>query len=131
MNFSKTSVGGTVEILAADDFMAIPAKIAGTDAVKAGMPITDAGAAAPDGTGAVGILLYDVDPNMNPNCALVTHGYVDWTKCMAHSGATADAATMAGILPAIVFRTNIKVEEEAIPPAEDDTPAEDEGEEDA
>ena len=109
MRVNKGVVGGTVEILAADDFMAIPATLTGSDVVKAGMPIDAAGAAVPAGTGAVGILLYDVDPTQNPNCALVTHGYVDWTKCMAHSGATADAATMAGILPAIVFRTNIGV----------------------
>lgn len=109
MKFAKTVVGGTIEILAADDFMAIPAKISGSDIVKAGMPITADGAAAPAGTGAVGILLYDVNPAENPNCSLVTHGYVDWTKCMEHSGATADAATMKGILPAIVFRENIGV----------------------
>lgn len=109
MRFSKESIGNAVEILAADDFMAIPAMISGVDVVKAGMPITATGAAAPDGTDAVGILLYDVDPNENPNCALVTHGYVDWKKCMDHSGATADAATMKAILPAIVFRENIGV----------------------
>lgn len=109
MKVTKGAVGGTVEILAADDFMAMPATLTGSDVVKAGMPIDAAGAAAPAGTGAVGILLYDVDPNQNPNCALVTHGYLDWTKCMAHSGATADANTMAGILPAITFRTNIGV----------------------
>lgn len=109
MRVTKSAVGGTVEILAADDYMAIPAKIAGTAVVKAGMPIDATGAAVPAGTGAVGILLYDVDPNQNPNCALVTHGYVDWKKCMEHSGATATAAAMAGILPAIVFRENIGV----------------------
>lgn len=109
MRFAKTMVGGTVEILAADEYMAIPAKIAGTEVVKAGMPIDASGAAVPAGTGAVGILLYDVDPNQNPNCALVTHGYINWKKAMEHSGATADAATMAGILPGIVFRENIGV----------------------
>ena len=107
MNFKKTTVGGTVEILAANDFMAIPIKIAGSDVVKAGMPVTIEGVAAPAGTGAVGILLYDVDPKANPNGAAVTHGYVDWTKCKEHSGATAEAETMAGIIPAVVFRTNI------------------------
>lgn len=109
MRFSKSSVGGTVEILAADDFIAIPATLTGSDVVKAGMPIDASGAAVPAGTGAIGILLYDVDPNDNPNCALVTHGVVDWKKAMAHSGATADAATMATVLPAIVFRENIGV----------------------
>ena len=130
MRVSKFTVGGTVEILAADDFMAIPATITGSEKVKAGTPITADGAPALDGTGAVGILLYDVDPTANPNAALVTHGYIDWRKAQAHSGATADAETMQGILPGIVFRTNIKLEEEAMPPDGDDTPAEDEGEED-
>lgn len=109
MKMKSTSVGGTVEILASKDFQAIPAKIAGTDVVKAGMPVTLAGAAAAAGTGAAGILLYDVDPNENPNCALVVSGIVDWTKCKSHSGATATADAMKEILPAITFRENIGV----------------------
>jgi len=109
MKMKTTSVGGTVEILASDRFKAIPAKISGTDAVKAGMPVTLAGAAAPARTGAAGILLYDVDPTANPNCALVVSGIVDWAKCKEHSGATATAETMKGILPAITFRENIGV----------------------
>lgn len=109
MKFEKVEYGYGVEILAADDFMAIPAKISGTDIVKAGMPIDKSGSPVPDGNGAVGILLYDVDPNRNPNCALVTHGYIDWTKAMEHSGATADASTISGVLPSIVFRENIGV----------------------
>ncbi len=109
MKFKKTAVGGTVEILASKDFQAIPAKISGTEVVKAGMPITAAGAAAPDGTGAVGILLYDVDPTANPNCALVVIGIVDWAKCKEHSGATATAATMADVLPAFTVRDHIGV----------------------
>lgn len=109
MKMKSTSVGGTVEILASKDFQAIPAKIAGTAVVKAGMPVTLSGAAVATGTGAAGILLYDVDPNEDPNCALVVSGIVDWTKCKANSGATATAATMAGILPAITFRENIGV----------------------
>ncbi len=113
MKFKKQTIGGTVEILASKDFQAIPAKITGESIVKAGMPITKAGAAAPDGTGAVGILLYDVDPTENPNCALVVIGIVDWKKCMEHSGATATAETMHGILPAITFRENIGVNDGA------------------
>ena len=118
MKFAKTTAGGTVEILASKDYQAVPAKITGTDIVKAGMPITDAGAAAPAGTGAVGILLYDVDPKENPNCALVVSGIVDWAKCTEHSGATAAAATMKTILPGITFRENISVNDDA---AADDT----------
>ncbi len=80
------------------------------------MPITEAGAPAPAGTGAVGVLLYDVNPTENPNCALVVSGIVDWTKCKSHSGATATAEAMKAILPGITFRENIGVntsEEEA------------------
>lgn len=109
MKFKSTNVLGTVEILAADDFDAIPVTISGTDVVKAGMPIKEDGTPVKAGTGAIGILLYDVDPSSNPNAAVVVHGIVDWTKCMTNSGATATASTMAGILPAITFRTNIGV----------------------
>lgn len=42
MKFSKTSVGGTVEILAADDFVAIPICVTEASAVPAGMPMTAA-----------------------------------------------------------------------------------------
>lgn len=111
MKFSKTSVGGTVEILAADDYTAIPIKVAGSSAVKAGMPMKYDGTSVAAGTASNGILLYDVDPNENPNGSLIVAGVVDWTKCKAHSGATATAATMKGILPAIEFRENIGVNE--------------------
>lgn len=109
MRFEKTTVGGTVEILASKDFQAIPAKLSGTAPAKAGMPVNGAGAAAPDGAGAVGILLYDTDPAENPNCALVVSGIVDWAKCKDHSGATATAEAMKAILPAITFQENIGV----------------------
>lgn len=109
MKFKKQVFGNTVEILASKDFQSIPAKITGEDVVKAGMPIDASGAAVKAGTGAIGILLYDVDPAANPNCSLVVAGIVDWAKCMEHSGATATAATMKGILPAITFRENIGV----------------------
>lgn len=110
MKYTTTVVGGTVEILAADDFTAIPIKVSGTTVVKAGMPLKLDGTSVAAGTGAAGILLYDVDPNANPNAALVVAGVVDWTKCKDHSGATATAATMKGILPAIEFRENIGVQ---------------------
>lgn len=107
MKFKSESAAGTIEILAADDFQGIPITIAGTAAVKAGMPVTEAGAAAASGSGAIGILLYDVDPAENPNGTLVVSGIVDWTKCKAHSGATATAATMKAAIPRITFRENI------------------------
>lgn len=118
MNFSKTSIGGTVEILASKDYQAIPVTVTGTSVVKAGMPLKlsdptkngDATAVAA-GTAANGILLYDVDPTKNPNAAMVVSGIVDWTKCKAHSGATATGTAMKAILPAIEFRENIGVNE--------------------
>lgn len=113
MKYKTTEVGGTVEILATNDYTAIPIKISGTDVVKAGMPIKDDGTAVAAGTGAAGILLYDVDPNANPNAAIVVAGVVDWTKCKDHSGATATAATMKTALPAITFRENIGAQTES------------------
>lgn len=120
MKMKSNNIGRTVEILASKDFQAIPVKIAGTAVVKAGMPVTLAGSAVAAGTGAAGILLYDVDPNENPNCALVVAGIVDWTKCKDHSGATATATAMKAILPAIEFRENIGVNKDANDDTDDD-----------
>lgn len=110
MNFAKTEYGGTIEILASNDFQAIPAKLAtpvsGT-VVKAGTPITADGAAT-TGAGAIGVLLYDVDTAKNPNGALVVQGIIDATKAQAHSGVTYVSALYSA-LPGIVFRTNIGV----------------------
>jgi len=114
MKFNNTDVGVTVEILASKDFQAIPATITGEAVVKAGTPITEAGAAALDGTGAVGILLYDVDPAVNPNAAVVVSGIVDWAKCKKHAGATATAEAMKAVLPGITFRENIGVNTESV-----------------
>ncbi len=116
MKMKSTSVGGTVEILASKDFTAIPVTVTGTAVVKAGMPLklsnptTDGKVTAvADGTGANGILLYDVDPTENPNAAMIVSGVVDWTKCKSNSGATASGTDMKNILPAIEFRENIGV----------------------
>lgn len=109
MKFTKSTVSGTIEILAADDFSAIPVTISGSEIIKAGMPVKADGTAVPDGTGAAGILLYDMNPAENPNAAIVVSGIVDWVKCREHSGATATAETMRTILPAVTFRKNIGV----------------------
>ena len=111
MKFSNTTVGGSVEILASNDYQAIPIKVAtpgeGT-VVKAGTPLTNAGAST-TGSGAVGILLYDVDTAANPNGAMVVQGIIDATKAQAHSGVSyVDALYSA--LPGIIFRTNIGVQ---------------------
>jgi len=105
MIYSKTSSGETICILASNEYQAIPMKFAAD--TPAGMPVTAAGVAAAAGTSAVGITLHDVDVSNNPNGAVVVAGIVDWTKCVANSEATATAAEMKAILPAIEFRTNI------------------------
>lgn len=118
MKFKTTQVGGTFEILAADDFDAIPFTVTETTAVKAGTPMTLAGkkAAFTAGTGntagtttANGILLYDVDPAENPNAALVVRGIIDQKKAERHSGVDYDAAALKAAVPGIVLRSNIGV----------------------
>lgn len=112
MKFAEYSVDGTVEILASKDFQAIPAYVATPEdgiVVKAGTPL-DADGAATTGEGAVGILLYDVDTEANPNGALVVAGIIDATKAQAHSGVTY-ASALYEALPAVHFRTNIGVNE--------------------
>ena len=110
MKFTTTSVGGGVEILASKDFQAIPVKVAtpgsGT-VVKAGTPLTSAGEST-TGSGAIGVLLYDVDTAENPNGAAVVQGIIDATKAQAHSEVTYVSALYSA-LPGIVFRTNIGV----------------------
>ena len=109
MKYSVTSVGGGVEILASKDFQAIPVEVAvpgaGSHIVKAGTPITDQGAST-TGSGAIGVLLYDVDTDANPNGAAVVQGIINSTVAQAHSGVTYVSALYSA-LPGIVFRTNI------------------------
>ena len=108
MKFSESSIAGTVEILASKDYQAIPVTVAtpgsGT-VVKAGTPLNSSGEST-TGSGAVGILLYDVDTAVNPNGAAVVQGIIDSTKAQSHSGVTYVSALYTA-LPGIVFRTNI------------------------
>ena len=108
MNFAKTSYAGTIEILASNDFQAIPVKVAtpgeGT-VVKAGTPLTDAGVST-TGSGAIGVLLYDVDTAKNPNGAAVVQGIIDAAKAQEHCSVEY-ASGLYSALPGIVFRTNI------------------------
>ena len=109
MKFAKTSYAGTIEILASNDFQAIPVKVADPSGnpgvVKAGTPLTDAGVST-TGSGAIGILLYDVDTSKNPNGAAVVQGIIDSTKAQAHSEVSYVSALYEA-LPGIIFRTNI------------------------
>ena len=110
MKFAKTTLGGTVEILASKDFQAIPVKVAAPGSgtvVKAGTPLTAAGEST-TGSGAIGVLLYDVDTAENPNGAAVVQGIIDATKAQAHSEVSYVSALYSA-LPGIVFRTNIGV----------------------
>lgn len=110
MNFAKTDYAGTIEILASNDYQAIPVKVAtpgsGT-VVKAGTPLTSAGEST-TGSGAIGVLLYDVDTAKNPNGAAVVQGIIDATKAQAHSEVSYVSALYEA-LPGIIFRTNIGV----------------------
>lgn len=112
MVMDVTTIAGGVEILASKDFQAIPVKCAAPESgtvVKAGTPLTAAGAST-TGSGAIGILLYDVDTAVNPNGAAVVIGIIDKTKAQAHSGVTY-AAGLATALPGVVLRDNIGVNE--------------------
>jgi hypothetical protein len=108
MKYNKTSVGGGVEILASKDYQAVPVTVAAPGSgtvVKAGTPLTATGEST-TGSGAIGILLYDVDTAENPNGAAVVQGIINATVAQAHSAVTYVSALYEA-LPGIVFRTNI------------------------
>lgn len=118
MNFSKDTLTNTVEILATDNFRAVPIKVvvdenADTTIVKAGTPLTIGGEAT-TGANAAGILLYDVNTDLNPNGALLVDGIIDKVKAEAHSGITYASGLMAALNAAgcsIVMRENIGINE--------------------
>lgn len=106
MIYDTKSIVGNVEILASNDYQAVPLALTEVEPVKAGMPITQDGKKAPAGTNAIGILLYDVDPAKNPNAAIVVDGIIDWSKVKAYNtDVTVEAQAIANILPNITFRT--------------------------
>lgn len=108
MKFTTTKIDGSFTILAADNFTAVPVTITGSTVVKAGTPITSAGAAGTASTG-IGVLLYDVNPKLNPNGALIVKGVIDAVKAKAHSGV--DLTGISDAVPGIVLRTNTGVNE--------------------
>lgn len=67
MKFTETAVSGSVEILANDHFVGIPHKFSA--AAKAGKVV--------DG---VGVCLYDVNVDENPNGTVVVHGFINVAK---------------------------------------------------
>ena len=113
MIFNKESVTNGVEILVGltDMHTLTPIKVAAptgaNKVVKAGTPLDADGAVANTGD-AVGILLYDVDTDENPNGSLIQSGPIDAKKAQAHAGVTYAAAAIAA-LNNIQFRTDIGV----------------------
>ena len=107
MYFDTKSIGGGIEILASNDYQAVPVTV--TETMKAGTPVTQAGAKTANAEGAIGILLYDVDKDVNPNGAVVVDGIINYDKCKASAGAdlTATADALAKALPNIVVREKI------------------------
>lgn len=114
MKFTETELAGGVEILAADDFTGIPICLTGTAEVKAGTPIDSSGAPvdmeAENAVAPAGILLYDVNPKVNPNGTIVVIGVIDQTKAEAHSGMTLDADALKAAVPGLVLRNNTGVQ---------------------
>lgn len=111
MNFVEKEITGTVEILASKDFQAIPVTVAAPSSgsvVKAGTPL-NANGESTTGSGAIGILLYDVDTEMNPNGAVVVIGIIDQKKAEEHSGVTYAAEALKTAVPGVVLRDNIGV----------------------
>lgn len=96
MKFKKTDVAGAVEILASNDFTAIP--FTTTTAKKAGEKLTV--------DSRVGVVLYDVDPDENPNGSLLVAGVIDAVKAKAHSGTDLAASDLPDT---IILRTNTGV----------------------
>lgn len=91
-------------ILASDDYRALPITL--TESLKAGTPLKNDGTKTADGTDAIGILLYDVDKDRNPNGAVVVSGTIDYdkAKASANTDLTAEVTALAKALPNIVFR---------------------------
>ena len=110
MKFSTTTIAGDVEILAEKDHSSFPIAVAKPDSgtvVKAGSPLTSAGVVT-TGTGAIGVLLYDVDTAVDPNGAVVIRGTIDVEKCKAHSGVDISSSDLKSAVPTLILRDNIK-----------------------
>ena len=111
MKFAHETYDGNVELLAANVYTGIPVKVAGPGIVLAGTPLTIAGAKAEDGTGAAGILLYDVAADANPNGPIVVAGVINQKVAEAHAGVTYSAEALKAAVPGIVLRNNVGVNE--------------------
>ena len=99
MKMTTTAVAGTYEILAANEFVAIPTKLSAS--TLAGKVVT--------ADGRTGILLYDVDVTANPNGAVVVAGVIDMKKVQAHLGDAYSASEYTDLPDTLVLRTNVGV----------------------
>lgn len=111
MKFVSENIAGTVEILAANEFVGIPIKVTGEGVVPAGTPLTADGEKSEDGTDAAGILLYDVDVGRNPNGTIVVAGVINQKVAEAHADVTYSVADLKSAVPGIVLRDNVGVNE--------------------
>lgn len=96
VKFAADTLSGGVEILNRKEFEAVPMTLvfgSSTNTIKAGTPIAADGTAvsATPWTGAVGILLHDVDPDY-PTGAILKKAYIHVGRAQAHNGLTYDNA---------------------------------------
>lgn len=103
MIFNETNAYTGSEILASDNATTINVVVKGTAVVKAGTPLTFAGEKPTAETEANGILLYDVDPAIDPNGALVVIGVINARRARQHSGAKLVAADIKAAIPGVVL----------------------------
>lgn len=94
VGFVADTISGGVEILNRKEFEAVPMTLDfgnSTDTIKAGTPINADGEAvsATPWTGAVGILLHDVDPDY-PTGAILKKAYIHVGRAQENSGLTYD-----------------------------------------
>lgn len=103
-----SNLGGTgrCEFLASKDFNSVPCTVAGSDIVKAGSPMTSAGAVATTESQTVGLLMYDVDPSKNPNGALLVQGVVNAVMARQISGRPLVKSTIESACPGLYLREN-------------------------
>lgn len=90
MKFTTKSITQGKNILANDHYVAIPydcSDLTATNGVIAAGTIVPANDAT-----AIGVLLYDVYPNENPNGAVVIHGFIESTKLPVAPSSTAITA---------------------------------------
>ena len=120
MLFESVNIGGQVEILNRTPFEGVPITLdftsvgttdsdTGEKVVKAGMPITSAGAEAKTTpwTGGIGILLHDVYES-RPQGTILKRAYINTGRAQTNSGLTYDDDLVAALINAgcnIIFES--------------------------